>query len=111
MGSAVHAADLSVVPAALPGAVAGHPDPDPRDRPDQSTCQDIDDPSGFHGQVVGWVKPTIVNRSIRWVAPTLRDTRARPGRFDNAGQHTTKPRQARATGDRPGPRPRHAGAD
>ena len=34
----------------------------------------------------------------RWVAPTLRDTRSRPGRFDHAGQHTTKPRQARARG-------------
>ena len=41
-----------VVPAALPGTTAGHPDPDPRDRPDQSTCQDIDHPTGFHGQVV-----------------------------------------------------------
>ena len=76
LGAAVHAADLSVVPAALPGAPAGHPDPDPGHRPDQSAYQDIDDPSGFHGQAVavGWVKPTIVNRSIRWVAPTLRHT-------------------------------------
>ena len=47
--SAVRAADLSVVPAALPGAAAGHPDPDPRDRPGQSTRQDIDHPTGFHG--------------------------------------------------------------
>ena len=52
LGSPVLAADLSVVSAALPGAPAGHPDPDPGHGPDQSAYQDIDDPSGFHGQAV-----------------------------------------------------------
>ena len=37
VGTAVHAADLSVVSAALPGALARDPDPDPGRRPQQPT--------------------------------------------------------------------------
>ena len=48
-GPPYSSANLSLVSAALPGAPARHPDPDPRGRPDESAYQDIDDPTGFHG--------------------------------------------------------------
>ena len=97
------AADLSVVSAALPGAAAGHPDPDPGHRPDQSAYQDIDHPSGFHGQVV---RRAVVSVSSAGSRPRRRVDRRSPGmtrawaeegdlRSENGG--VVRPRRTRFT--------------
>ena len=109
----------------LPGAVAGHPDPDPGRRPGRPAHQGPDDPPGLHGQVVsrardclpalmeygscvGWVKPTSFSiDEFGGFHPPYRSG-TRQGRFDHVRQFTTQ--AARATGRRPDPDPRHAGA-
>ena len=45
-------ADLSVVSAALSGALAGNSDPDPCRRSDKSAYQVFDHPAGFYGQAL-----------------------------------------------------------